>query len=134
MKFEAGKPRPANAGRKKGTPNKRTLEALELFQKYDCNPLEFMVLCIKGDLPCNVCRGKLKTKYRGDDGKLHERTCESCYGTGYEKLSPDARLKAATESAQYVWPKRKAIEHTVDVSDKLAEMIARGRERARKKE
>lgn len=81
-----GGPKDPGSGRKKGTPNKRTLEVQELIDRTGCtDPL--------ANLKCNVCRGKLKTKYKRDDGRLGERICESCYGSGYEIVSPELRGK-----------------------------------------
>jgi len=72
-----------------------------------------MAQVVAGDVPCNVCRGELKTKYRisGTD-RLADRVCESCYGSGFEKCSPELRLKSAAELAHYIEPVLKAIEHT----------------------
>lgn len=42
-KFEPGKPRPENAGRKKGTPNKKTTNLLEIFDKYNFCPAESLL-------------------------------------------------------------------------------------------
>ena len=43
MAWPKGKPRPKNAGRKKGTPNKRSQEALEIFRQQNFNPLIRMI-------------------------------------------------------------------------------------------
>lgn len=59
-------------------------------------------------VPCGVCMGAGKTKYRAGADK--ERTCESCYGSGKEKISPELSGRMYAEIAQYVLPKRKAIE------------------------
>ena len=76
-------------------------------------------------LPCGVCHGKGKTKFQArrrkvdgiwqDDDfelndKLGERTCQSCYGSGFERLSPNERLRAALELLTYGHSKRSAIE------------------------
>lgn len=67
-----------------------------------------------GKMKCNVCRGTGKTRYQpahGETGTL-ERKCQSCYGSGFEKISPKDRGWAAAELAQYLEAKRKAIEVT----------------------
>ena len=46
-----------------------------------------------------------------NDGVIHERTCESCYGSLYEHISPDTRVRAASELAQYLAAKRKQIDN-----------------------
>ena len=115
---------PRTGGRKKGTPNKRTLEVQELIDRTGCtDPLEAMIQIAEGNLKCNVCRGKLKTKYKRDDGSLGERICESCYGSGYEIVSPELRGRMWAEVAQYHRPKRKAIEHTVESGPNLTEVL-----------
>ena len=40
------------------------------------------------------------------------RICLSCYGSGWEACSPELRGKMFAEIANYVLPKRAAIQHT----------------------
>lgn len=101
-------------GRPKGSINKAT-EALGR-QK---DPLVVLSSArvkeiLTGKLPCSVCRGKGKTKYQPAKGesKLFDRTCLSCYGSKYEKISPELMAKVALEVREYGFPKRKAIEVT----------------------
>jgi hypothetical protein len=77
-----------------------------------CEPFEGMAHIAMNNLPCGVCRGTGKTRYKRDDGELHERVCQSCYGTLYEACSPEVRGKMYTELAKYCAPQLKAIEHT----------------------
>ncbi|MBZ5607253.1 MAG: hypothetical protein LAP38_03275 [Acidobacteriia bacterium] len=112
MNFEPGHKK--IGGRAKGTPNKLTREAIEILERLGCNPIEGMARIAQGDVPCRVCRGKGKTLYQPARGKeLAERTCESCYGRGLEIITPELSGKMYAELAQYIFPKRKAIEHTV---------------------
>lgn len=105
-------------GRQKGTPNKSTGALAERIRSWGSDPFKTLSDIERGELPCGVCRGKGKTKYqprRSEDHldgtfRLEERTCQSCYGSGKERLSPAERGKAAAELAQYLEPKRKAIE------------------------
>jgi hypothetical protein len=99
-------------GRAKGTPNKSTVELRERIASLGCDPFEFMALIATNKLPCGVCRGSGKTPYRTPKGQIAKRVCESCYGSLLEKCDPDLRLTAARELAQYLEPKRKAVEHT----------------------
>lgn len=99
-------------GRQKGTLNKRTIDVRATCERLKCNPFELFATVVNGDLPCSVCFGKGKSKYKDAFGNLHDRTCESCYGTLKEKISPGDRIRAATELAQYLMPKLKAIEVT----------------------
>lgn len=101
-------------GRAKGTPNKATGSVQELLQRLRCDPFEGMARIANGDVPCGVCHGTGRTKFQPARGleRLKERTCESCYGSGKERLSPELRAKMYAELAQYVAPKRKAVEMT----------------------
>ncbi len=110
----APKGHPQWGGRKKGTLNRLNSEANQRLAELDCDPIEGMVKIALGEVPCSVCRGKGRTKYQPAKGKdkLAERTCESCYGSGKEIISPELKGKMFAELAQYVAPKRKAVEHT----------------------
>ena len=119
-------------GRVKGTPNKDTQTIQEMLASLGCDPLKGMATIALNQLPCGVCRGSGKTKYRldlGDHAKgcdgtivkpatlckcegIGERTCLSCYGSLFENCSPDLRGRMNAELAQYVAPKRKAIDLT----------------------
>jgi hypothetical protein len=95
----------------------------------NCVPFEVLARVTMNDLVCGVCRGTGKTKFQPrskaqaaaaaalsldipedqqPDGS--ERTCQSCWGSGLERLDPETRLHAAKELAQYLAPKRKALE------------------------
>lgn len=120
-------------GRTKGKANRRTLDLQEKLARCGCDPLIGMAKIAMNNLPCGTCRGELRTKYflpagtHADGCGMHavvkakrictcegigERTCLSCYGSGWEACSPELRGKMYAELAQYVLPKRKAIEHT----------------------
>lgn len=64
-KFVAGKPRPENAGRKKGTPNKRTKELQEVLGAF--NPAEKLMEIYNStedeQLKASICRDLLKYVY-----------------------------------------------------------------------
>lgn len=59
-KFKAGEKRPAKAGRKKGTPNKKTTELLAIFDSNNFCPAEEVVKLIKNK------RADLLDKERAD--------------------------------------------------------------------
>lgn len=99
-----------NGGRKKGTPNKSTGTLAERIRLSGCDPFAVLADIAAGQLNCGVCRGEGKTKYQAGFDKLSLRTCQSCYGSGKERISPAERSRAAAELAQYLEPKRKAIE------------------------
>lgn len=85
-------------GRKKGQPNKNTQELMDLADKLDVNPFEILLRFAKGDFE-GLNLPKYVTKPAG-------------MGKTFEELSilPDMRLDAAYKAAQFLYPKRKAIE------------------------
>lgn len=124
-----------------------------------CDPIDGMARIALGELKCNVCRGKLKTRYKLEKGahtiecakQLNaaskakqerkctcgghgERTCESCYGSGFEIVSPELRGKMFAELAQYCAPKLRAVElsGSLDTPD-LAAVLRRRYEKVNPK-
>lgn len=112
-----------------GIPNRRTQETAEKLARIGCDPITGMAEIALNRLPCGVCRGELKTKFKLPEGAhtpecrtansvtcscdgIGVRVCMSCYGSGWEACSPELRGKMYAEIAQYVLPKRKAIEHS----------------------
>ena len=102
MGFKTGQKRPEKAGRKAGTPNKRSIEAAELAEALDCNPLEILLYFAKGD-----------AKSLGYVTR-NEETGEEVVGV----IDPEMRLSAAKEACSYIYPKRKAIEMGLDQETK----------------
>ena len=82
------------SGRKKGTPNKRTVALRERIEELGCDPIEFMVKVVKGDMSLPVVLG------------LHEGV------PIIREMAPsyELRVSCAKELAMYLYPKRKAIE------------------------
>ena len=80
-------------GRQKGTPNKKTFDAKLIAEQLDCDPFEILVHFAKGDADA--------LGYKG--------------GT----IPPDMRLQAAKEASQYLYPKRKAVEHSGEIKGGL---------------
>lgn len=72
------------SGRRKGSPNKKTLALMEKAQALGIDPFEILLLFAKGD----------------------------CVALGYPpgSIDPVSRLKAASDACQYLYPKRKAIQ------------------------
>ena len=69
--------------------------------------------------PCPTCMGKFKARYTVgpvgpylDPEKGQEMTCRTCWGSGKEPVAPELRGRMFAELAQYISPKRKAVEHT----------------------
>jgi hypothetical protein len=91
-----------NGGRQKGTPNKKTENYLEVLGNHNIEP---------ADLLCYVYNGDYKAL------KLPEKTFRVGFG-GQEfeeyTISLEMRIDAAKNLMSYKYPKRKAIEHTVE--------------------
>lgn len=117
MAGQGSKPGERRGGRKAGTPNKLTNGLKERLASWDCDPFQVLANIARGELQCGVCRGEGRTKFQpGGQAKGSRapgvRICQSCWGSGLERISPAERGKAAAELCQYVEAKRKAIEHT----------------------
>lgn len=125
-----GKPRHPLAGRKKGQKTKVKIEfetATQVLERMGLNPTERMAQMANGDVPCGVCFGKGKTRWQPRRRKAlegleleeqpeadttKERTCQSCYGSGKEQVSPELRGKMLEALSRKVHPDLKAIEHS----------------------
>ena len=83
-------------GRAKGTPNKTRINAQAIADEVGIDPLRVLMLAAKGD--------------------------SDALG---EKITLDQRISAAKEAAKYLYPQRKAIEHTIeeDSGPKIASML-----------
>lgn len=114
MAWPKGKPRPEGAGRRKGTPNKSTQTIKDRLAEMGCDYLEYLALTVMNKIPCAVCRGAGKTKFQPRGGQTFSgvRTCQSCWGSGMERIEPRQSAWAAAELMSYCEPKRKAIEVT----------------------
>lgn len=119
-------------GRQKGTPNKATATLRERLQRLGCDPMEGLAFVSLRRIPCGTCIDKNRkptgrTKFNLPEGKhaekcrirkglacscegISDRPCQSCFGTKWEKISVETKLRADTELAAYLEPKRKAIE------------------------
>jgi hypothetical protein len=103
-------------GRPKGSLNARTVDLLEISQRLDCNPFEVLIHFAKGDFEA-LGYEKHKIRVTKDGGTEMELT-----------IAPELRQRSAKDACEYLFPKRKAIEHTFDNSmpdDKLVEETAR---------
>lgn len=63
------------------------------------------------NVPCANCGG---TGWLGEatEQKSGERTCQSCWGSKLEKISPELKHAAYKELAKYTYPQLKQIEHS----------------------
>lgn len=93
----APKGHPRYGGRKKGTPNKSSVPAQQIAERLGVDPFEVLCLFVKGDAK------KLKIKK--------------------DQLTPGIRVAAAMEAAQYLYPKRKAVEHSGELGLSLTDIV-----------
>lgn len=90
-------------GRPKGVPNKRTQDLFELAEKLECNPFEVLLHFAKGDYQAlGYEERQFKTYGTGEDS----------YTIDELTISPELRQKSAKDACEYLFPKRKAIEHS----------------------
>jgi hypothetical protein len=104
---QKGAPKTPGSGRKKGTPNKRTLEgpkAEEIAERLGCNPFEVLIHFAKGDWKSLGYEAGKRIVGCTQDGSPIE----------VDVISPETRLNAAKEASQYLFPKRKALELSTD--------------------
>lgn len=87
-------------GRPPGAPNRRGMMLEETAQRIGCDPFEVLLLFSKGDWKAlGYDSEKLVTM--GKDGEFSEEYV----------IKPGERIQAAKEAAQYLYSKKKSIEH-----------------------
>jgi len=103
---------PRLGGRAKGTPNKNALPLKEMAEKLNCNPFEILLRFAMGD-------------WNGLGYKAESTYAPTQKGEVIEKptIPPELRVKAASEAAQYLYPKRKAIEHSGEITSVQVEKL-----------
>lgn len=95
-------PRPAGAGRKAGTPNKKTQALHDLAESLGVSPFEILLLVAKGDWKAlGIPLIEIKK-----DGQLVE--------TKNPVIDIETRVQAAKEACKYLHPQRKAVELSTD--------------------
>lgn len=90
-----------SGGRPKGSPNKRSFDAQALAQKLNVDPLEILLRFAMGDWE--------GLGYTSSEMLVVTKTGESVY---VDRISPELRAKAAGDASNYIYPRRKAIEHS----------------------
>jgi hypothetical protein len=92
-------------GRKKGTPNKKTLNASIIAEEIGVDPFQVLMHFVVGDY---------------ESLGIPELSSVLTKEGVVEKLSitPEMRLSAAKEACQYIYPKRKAIEQVSEINQK----------------
>lgn len=99
-------------GRVKGTPNKNVIPLQEKAKELGCDPFEILCRFALGDWE-GLGYDKGITYQSTNKGDLIERHI----------IPPELRSKAAAEAAQYLYPKRKAIEHSGEVTQVVEEKL-----------
>lgn len=109
MGFKGG---PKTGGRGKGTPNKDSVPAEQKARELGIDPFEVLLRFADGDWKA--------LGYESD--KVTAGITAN--GTRWEKytIDPAVRQKAAAEACSYIFPKRKAIDHTASGAAALAAM------------
>jgi hypothetical protein len=105
MPFKKGQPRPTNAGKKKGTLNKKTLALAEKAEQLGVDPFTILLLVANMDWKALGYDSATRTKYVAS-------------GDSYEEdiIQMSDRVNAAKEASKYLYPQRKAIEHTGEIA------------------
>lgn len=106
-------------GRPKGSKTKQQLGIEEKLGRLGCDPIMGMAMIALGQVPCPCCKGLKLAKYNPETGKPDptngvEMPCLLCLGSGFEPIAIDLKAKMFSELAQYIAPKRKAVEHSTD--------------------
>ncbi len=97
----------AGPGRPKGSHNKKTEWLFELCEKHDFDPIETLIYYANGDWKALKYEKEMIIK-AGFQGAMTEEFV----------ISPDSRRQAAQFLVSYMYPKRKAIEHSIDEGSK----------------
>lgn len=98
-------------GRAKGTPNRKTKLLQEKCKEFGMDPFEFLCHTFNGNWKALGYEGPTETRYT-QTGQTYE----------VDRISMDHRVSAAREAAQYLYPKRKAVDLTSD-GDSLGETL-----------
>lgn len=78
---------------------------------------------MSNDLDCGACRGTGKTKFQAGGDKPGVRVCQSCWGSGKERVTTDQRERAASSLMKYAFPQLKAIEHSGDSQEAVEHRV-----------
>jgi hypothetical protein len=102
-------------GRKKGTPNKKSLPLAEIASQIDVDPFRILLLIAKGAWEELGFQGPTKIQLGASGVPYH-----------VEVITLDHRLKAAAEASQYLYPKLKAIESvtTTEEPEQIASKVS----------
>ena len=112
-------------GRIKGSTNKKTLEVIDTLAKLKCDPIEGMAKIAMDDRSALdkksqkiVKELRVLLKSKPDLLEFFEMVLASWKG-----YAPELRAKMYSELAQYVFPKRKAVELSTDPNNPIAVQV-----------
>ncbi len=111
-----GRPKgqPRTGGRIKGTANKKTIEVIETLAKLKCDPIAGMAkIAMDARSPLDLESLEMVRRIKNAlQGKKDLLEFFEMLLSSWRNYPPELRAKMFSELAQYVFPKRKAIEHT----------------------
>ena len=105
------------SGRPKGAINKSTQSVRDrILALGNKGPVDYLIATMDNKIPCVTCKGKGQTKFqpKGESSNPGVRDCQSCWGSGMERIAPAASQAAASDLMGYLAPKLKAIEHSIE--------------------
>lgn len=138
----AGKGNPKTGGRKKGTPNRSTIQVVERLQELGSDPVKGLAEFADGITVCRSCNAKGKVTidqyYMMSKASMPKEAkaatiaarsraninCPQCLGTKERPVSDIVTLKARSELMNYIAPKRKAVDINHNSHKTFEELIA----------
>jgi hypothetical protein len=114
-----------HGGRTKGTPNKKTFDAAAIAEELEVDPLEVLLYACSNNWKALGYESEVRTRLVGENAVTEDA------------IPISIRIQAAKEAAQYLYPKRKAIEHSGSIDSKnitLEEFILQQSEKKNGKE
>lgn len=91
-------------GRPKGVPNKRTSDLIDIANRLNCHPFEVLIHFANGDF--KALGYPEKEKIVTKDSVIEKYT-----------IPPELRQRSAKDACEYLFPKRKAVEHTFNPNE-----------------
>lgn len=112
-------------GRIKGSTNKKTLEVIDTLAKLKCNPIEGMAKIAMDDRTTLDTKSRKIVKELRDLLKIKPDLLEffEMVLASWQGYAPELRAKMFSELAQYVYPKRKAVELSTDPNNPIAVQV-----------
>lgn len=119
MVFVKGQDRPLGAGRKRGTPNKDTSEVAKIVDEYEFSPIEVMIGMAAGDVVSLGYMTRDEYEREGRDNPHTGKYEKSGHELALEYIPAELRAQCAYKLAELLYPKRKALELSGEVTAKM---------------